>query len=574
MPRNPEWFSVLYPSPPTGWSRSFKSSWNAVSLISVASCCLSEPLPVPKSGALSSNQRATLCTPVHRLSRRSQKDVPTCPAMGEDAAQAEKFQHPGPDMRQEKPGSSSPVPSSTPSPSLNPGSTEEAIRDNSQVNAVTVLTLLDKLVNMLDAVQENQHKMEQRQISLEGSVKGIQNDLTKLSKYQASTSNTVSKLLEKSRKVSAHTRAVRERLERQCAQVKRLENNHAQLLRRNHFKVLIFQTGNFLAFNANGIAFHEPDELKRDMTQAAAEALPWSPVLSHWIDRCEITARNGRNSPYSEDKVKQGLKTKEENEIPASVFVKEPASSLAEGKEEEHADENKSLEETLHTVDLSSDDELPHDEEALEDSAEEKMEESRAEKIKRSSLRKVDSLKKAFSRQNIEKKMNKLGTKIVSAERREKIKKSLTSNHQKTSSGKSSPFKVSPLTFGRKKVREGESPAENETKSEDMPSSEVPNDHEESSFAERLSEASLTSVLVEGKSMEGDAGRAASRGSDSAMDSNIDLTIVEDEEEESVALEQAQQVCYDGGYVLTSHEAERSDKEPVQPAVLQVDQTA
>jgi hypothetical protein len=161
--------------------------------------------------------------------------------MGEDAAQAEKYQHPSVDMSQEKPSSPSPMPSSTPSPSLNLGCTDESIRDNSQVNAVTVHTLLDKLVNMLDAVQKNQHKMEQRQISLEGSVKGIQNDLTKLSKYQASTSNTVSKLLEKSRKVSAHTRAVRERMERQCAQVKRLENNHAQLLRRNHFKVLIFQ---------------------------------------------------------------------------------------------------------------------------------------------------------------------------------------------------------------------------------------------------------------------------------------------------------------------------------------------
>ncbi|XP_047629061.1 caveolae-associated protein 2 [Phacochoerus africanus] len=424
--------------------------------------------------------------------------------MGEDAAQAEKFQHLGLDMPQPKLASSSPVPSSTPSPSLNPGSTEEAIRDNSQVNAVTVLTLLDKLVNMLDAVQENQHKMEQRQISLEGSVKGIQNDLTKLSKYQASTSNTVSKLLEKSRKVSAHTRAVKERMERQCAQVKRLENNHAQLLRRNHFKVLIFQ---------------------------------------------------------------------EENEIPANVFVKDPVSSPAEGKEE-LADENRSLEDTLHTVDLSSDDELPHNEEALEDSAEEKMEESRAEKIKRSSLRKVDSLKKAFSRQNIEKKMNKLGTKIVSVERREKIKKSLTSNHQKISSGKSSPFKVSPLTFGRKKVREGESPAENETKSEDMPSSEMPNDHEESSFAEGLSEASLPSALVEGKSLEGDAGRAASRGSSSAMDSNIDLAIVEDEEEESVVVEQAQRVHYAGGYMQTSEEAEQSDEEPMQPAVLQVDQTS
>lgn len=30
------------------------------------------------------------------------------------------------------------------------------------VNAITVLTLLDKLVNMLDTVQENQHKMEVR----------------------------------------------------------------------------------------------------------------------------------------------------------------------------------------------------------------------------------------------------------------------------------------------------------------------------------------------------------------------------------------------------------------------------
>ncbi|XP_037379631.1 caveolae-associated protein 2 [Talpa occidentalis] len=420
--------------------------------------------------------------------------------MGEDGAQAEKFQHPGSDMLQEKPASASPVPSSTPSPSLNLGSTEEAIRDNSQVNAVTVLTLLDKLVNMLDTVQENQHKMEQRQISLEGSVKGIQNDLTKLSKYQASTSNTVSKLLEKSRKVSAHTRVVRERMERQCAQVKRLENNHAQLLRRNHFKVLIFQ---------------------------------------------------------------------EENEIPASVFVKEPVSSLAEGKEET-ADENKSLEEGLQTVDLSSDDELPPDEEALEDSAEEKMEESRAEKIKRSSLRKVDSLKKAFSRQNIEKKMNKLGTKIVSVERREKIKKSLTSNHQKIISGKSSPFKVSPLSFGRKKVREGESPAENETKSEDMAGGEqTPNDQEERAFAEGLSEAA-----GEDKRAEGDAGWGPSRGSNSAMDSNINLTIVEDEEEESMVLDQAQKVSYEGGYTLTSEEAERSDQEPVQPAVLQVDQTA
>lgn len=248
------------------------------------------------------------------------------------------------------------------------------------------------------------------------------------------------------------------------------------------------------------------------------------------------------------------------------MFVKEPVPSPAQ---EELADENKSLEETLHNVDLSSEDELPRDEEGLEDSAEEKMEESRAEKIKRSSLRKVDSLKKAFSRQNIEKKMNKLGTKIVSAERREKIKKSLTSNHQKASSGKSSPFKVSPLSFGRKKVREGESSVENETKLEDQ----MQDDREEGSFTEGLSEASLHSGLVEGSAE--DAEKPAVRENNSGVGSNADLTIAEDEEEEeSVALQQAQQVRYESGYMLNSEEMEESSAKQVQPAVLHVDQTA
>lgn len=246
----------------------------------------------------------------------------------------------------------------------------------------------------------------------------------------------------------------------------------------------------------------------------------------------------------------------EESEIPASVFVKEPVPAPADGKEE-LAEENKSLEETLHNVELSSDDELPCDEEALEDSADEKLEESRAEKIKRSSLRKVDSLKKAFSRQNIEKKMNKLGTKIVSVERREKIKKSLASTHQKASSGISSPFKVSPLSFGRKKVREGESSAENETKLEDQ-----------SSFTEGVSEASLPSGSAE------DGEKPALKGNSSGVGSNADLTIAEDEEEEPVDLQQTQQVYDESGYVLNSEEMEGSGEKQVQPAVLQVDQTA
>uniref|UniRef100_A0A8C8S635 Caveolae associated protein 2 n=1 Tax=Pelusios castaneus TaxID=367368 RepID=A0A8C8S635_9SAUR len=418
--------------------------------------------------------------------------------MGEDGVQAERSSaHAAPSSEEHSP---SPEPSSSPAPSPPPG---EAIRDGSQVNAITVLTLLDKLVNMLDSVQEKQHKMEQRQIELEGSVKGIQGDLSKLCKQHTSTSNTVSKLLEKSRKVSAHTREVRERMERQCAQVKRLESNHAQLLRRNHFKVLIFQ---------------------------------------------------------------------EENEIPANVFVKEPVPSITEGKEES-VDENKTLEETLHTVELSSDDEMPHDEEGLDDSVEEKMGESRAEKIKRSSLKKVDSLKKAFSRQNIEKKMNKFSTKIVSPERREKIKKSLTPHHQKSSSSKSSSFKVSPVTLNVKKTHEGETPSENEDKPTEITSSKQAVNDEETSFTEGLADIPPTSLTEEGKAIA-DSLEKESRDGDPMINSNIELSIVEDDEEYETALEVSSQRLYDERNKPTSGETEQSDEESTQAAVLQIDQTA
>ncbi|XP_074484774.1 caveolae-associated protein 2-like isoform X2 [Sebastes fasciatus] len=251
------------------------------------------------------------------------------------------------------------------------------------VNAITVLTLLDKLVNMLDAVQENQNKMEVHQVEMEGVVRGIQADMTKLSKSHSHTSNTVSKLLDKSRKLSVTMKEVRDKMERQGVQVKKLEANHAHLISRNNFKVLIFQ---------------------------------------------------------------------EENEIPSTVFVKDPPpfprdEVLEEGDESAAGavDGNRSQEAGLHTIDLSSDEDVGLEAE-LEDEEVwphdlENMEKSRAEKLKRSSLKKVDSLKKAFSRQNIEKKMTKIGTKIVSQEQREKIK-------QRTSS-----LKVSPLSFGIRKPR-------------------------------------------------------------------------------------------------------------------------
>jgi len=86
--------------------------------------------------------------------------------------------------------------------------------------------------------------------------------------------------------------------------------------------------------------------------------------------------------------------------------------------------------------------------------------ERRADKFKRNSLKKVDSLKKAFSRQSFEKKVNQITTKIVPPEKREQIRKSLTPNQPKSPTAKSSSFKVSPMTFNIKKNRGGEDPTQ------------------------------------------------------------------------------------------------------------------
>ncbi|KAL2081147.1 hypothetical protein ACEWY4_023000 [Coilia grayii] len=290
-----------------------------------------------------------------------------------------------------------------------------------QVSAITVVALLDKLVAMMETVQENQQRAERRQAELEAAVRVVQGDVTRLAKSHSGTANSVNKLLERSRKTGGHVKEVRERLDRQGVQVKRLEANHAHLLKRNHFKVLIFQ---------------------------------------------------------------------EDNEIPASLHLKDPAAiSIREAQEDASAhaptpntDANRSQEEGLQTISLTSDEEQEEvavaagvnlssprgeaggelhlddddDDDGLPSLSSERLERSRADKLKRSSLKKVDSLKKAFSRQSIEKKINK----IVPPERREKIKKSFTPNHAKSPTTKSSSFRVSPMTFNVKKVRDGgEAPA-------------------------------------------------------------------------------------------------------------------
>lgn len=296
-------------------------------------------------------------------------------------------------------------------PDTPPGETSESepIKAD-QINGVLVLSLLDKIIGAVDQIQLTQTQLEARQQEMENVVGSIQGELTKLTKSHATTSNTASKLLEKVRKVSVNVKTVRQNLERQQTQIKKLETNESELLRRRNFKVMIYQ-----------------DEVK----------MP------------------------SKLSISKSLKDTEKQEV------------------EEEGQEKENKENETEEIQLSSDEEVE---------VEETIEESRAERIKRSGMRRVDDIKKAFSkekmektkvrtkenlektkqnlektRHNIEKKMTKLGTKIVTNERREKIKtsrdkfkKSFTPDHPVYARSKTAVYKVPPFTFYVKKIREGE----------------------------------------------------------------------------------------------------------------------
>ncbi|XP_016380904.1 serum deprivation-response protein-like [Sinocyclocheilus rhinocerous] len=273
-----------------------------------------------------------------------------------------------------------------------------------QVSAITVVALLDKLMVMIETVQENQQRMEKKQAELEGAVRMVQGDVTRLTKNHMSTANSVAKLLERSRKTGLNVKEVRERLDRQSSQVKHLEANHAHLLKRNHFKVLIFQEDNEIPstlLTKDGLASTSQDEIA-----------PSAPTPLTDLNRSQDEGLQTISLSSDEDEEKGAT------------------SLLAEG----------------------GDDSLDLHEESFPGLGSERLERSRADKFKRSSLKKVDSLKKAFSRSSIEKKINK----IVPPEQREKIKKSFIPNHPKSSSSKSSSFRVSPMTFNVKKVRDGD----------------------------------------------------------------------------------------------------------------------
>lgn len=216
-------------------------------------------------------------------------------------------------------------------------------------DAGSIMALLERVAGLMDSVQTTQQRMEERQLELENTVKTIQSDVVKLTSDHATTSSTVDRLLEKTRKVSRHIKDVRVRVENQNIRVKKVEATQVDLLAKNKFRVVIYQGDQEVKAVAPG---NEPAEHSGGGGAGA---------------RAEVEPDKFELPPESDEE----------------YMVVEEADSSA------------------------------------------------ASRMKKTGLTRIESFKATFSKQNMSKtreslgtKVNKFGERIVTAERREKIRQS------------------------------------------------------------------------------------------------------------------------------------------------------
>lgn len=121
--------------------------------------------------------------------------------------------------------------------------------EEEQDAAFTIVRVLDKVATIVDSVQASQKRIEQRHREMEDAIKTIQIDILKLAQAHGNTGYTVNKLLEKTRKVSARVKEVRVRVEKQNVNVQKVETKQEEILRKNKFRVVIYQVNLFLKKN-------------------------------------------------------------------------------------------------------------------------------------------------------------------------------------------------------------------------------------------------------------------------------------------------------------------------------------
>ncbi|XP_032358775.1 caveolae-associated protein 1-like [Etheostoma spectabile] len=326
---------------------------------------------------------------------------------------------------------------------------DDAVKLDTQVNGVMVLSLLDKIIGAVDQIQQTQSGLEARQQEMERSVTNIQGDLTKLSKSHSTTSNSVNKMMEKVRKVSINVKTVRATLEKQGGQIKKLESNEAELLKRRNFKVMVYQD-----------EVKVPSKLSISKSMKVSESVSGSKGGS-LLELKEAVEEEERGDGEKEDKPHIDLSSDEEG-----VEIEE---TIEESRAERIKRSSLQRVQTLKTV--FSKEKMDKTRAKTKENLE-KTKQKTKENLERTRQKTKDNLEKTKqktrqnlekTRHNIEKKMGKLGTRMsVNPEHkqkiqtsRDKVKKAFTPDHVVYARSKTAVYKVPPFTFKVRKVREG-----------------------------------------------------------------------------------------------------------------------
>lgn len=294
-------------------------------------------------------------------------------------------------------------------------------KSEAQMNGVMVLALLDKIIGVVDQIQQTQTGLEARQEAMEKSVSTIQGELAKLSKNHVGTANTVNKMLDKVRKVSVNVKTVRSNLEKQAGQIKKLENNENELLKRRNFKVLIYQ-----------------DQVKPPKATKAKTA------EEGVVEGLEQIPEEGGEG------VQTDLNSDEEVEI--EEIIEESRTKRLQRTTKQQVDNIKKAfsKEKMEKTKLKTKENL------------EKTKQRTRENLEKTRQKARDNLEK--TKHSLDKKIGKLGTRMTpNQERRakmksskDKVKKSLTPDHTVYARSKTTVYRVPPFTFHVKKIREGE----------------------------------------------------------------------------------------------------------------------
>ncbi|XP_072547555.1 caveolae-associated protein 1b [Salminus brasiliensis] len=332
---------------------------------------------------------------------------------------------------------------------------EEGDKNNGQMNGVMILSLLDKIIGTVDQIQQTQAGLEARQQEMERSVNGIQGELTKLTKSHTTTANSVNKMLEKVRKVSVNVKTVRSNLEKQAGQIKRLESNESELLKRRNFKVMIYQDevklpSKVTVGKSMKVAQSAEGESELELKAAVEEGGEDGGEKAHVdlsSDEEEVEIEETIEETRAE-RIKRSSLQRVQNI--KTAFSKEKMEKTKQKTKENLEKTKQKTKENLEKTRMKTKENL------------EKTKQKTKENLEKTRQKTRENLEK--TRHNIEKKMGKLSTRMsVNPERKEKMKtsqkkmvKSFTPDHTIYARSKTAVYKVPPFTFHVKKIRDGE----------------------------------------------------------------------------------------------------------------------